>query len=75
MKNDLLIGFLNTKSLSKLIKGEKDFNLYHLISDKDFDHIGLIGTGRRCISIPDNDRNTQRFCGHFTSQKLESTTI
>ena len=70
----LLVGFLNINSLPKSRKGEKNFDISHLMDKKNIDHIKLANTGRHWPSLPEYDTIPQIFCDHFMSQTIEVTT-
>ena len=74
IERELLFDFINVQSPPKTRRGGKNFDLTHLMSDMDFDHIGLEETSRYCPSLQYEDRTPQRFRGHFMSQKLDSIT-
>ena len=60
-------------SLPRSIKGENNFDLYHLTNDKKFDHVGLADTGRHLPPLPDGDIILHKICGNFISQQIDSS--
>ena len=73
-RNDLLVGFINAQYLPKTRRGNKNFDITHLISDMKFDHIGLAETSRHWPYLQEEDRIPQMFWGHFVIQQLDSIT-
>ena len=51
-EKDLILELLNTHSLTSTRKGEKNFDLHHLMNDKKFDHIVLANTRRHLPYLP-----------------------
>ena len=71
---EILVGLLNTQYLPNLIKVENNFDLFHLMNKKKFDHTGIDNTEKHQPSLIDDGRIPQRLRGHFITQKLDTVT-
>ena len=71
LENECPIVLLNIQPLPNSRKGEKNFDIPHLITDKKFDQLGLTDIRRHCPSLIDDVRIPQIFSFHFMSQQLE----
>ena len=61
-------------NILKKTRGEKNFNLTHLVMGMLFEHIELAETKTHWPYIPDEGIIPQRFRGHFMSHQLDTIT-